>query len=106
MEDTLKRLLDAEQQAQARIEKAERERDRIIEQAWQEAQDAEARLEQRMEELRQAKLERSDEQAEQEVAELERDHDQQLKKLEKRARRHHRSALQQALDWLLDPENP
>lgn len=106
MEDTLKRLLDAEQQAQARIEKAERERDRIIEQAWQEAHDAETRFEQRMDELRQSKLENSDEQAEQEVGELKRDHDHQLKKLEERARRHHRSALQQTLDWLLDPENP
>lgn len=106
MEDTLKRLLDAEQHARTRIENAERERDQIIEQARQEARDAETGFERRMDELRQSKFEHSDEQAEQEIAELEREHDQQLKKLAEQTQHNRRVALQQTLDWLLDPENP
>lgn len=106
MEDTLKRLLDAEEHARTQIENAERERDRIIEQARQEAHDAESRFERRMAELRQSKFDRSDEQAEQEVAELEREHDQQLQNLAEQAQHNRRVALQQTLDWLLDTENP
>lgn len=106
MEATLKRLLDAEHIAQGRIEETERERDRILEQAWQEAHDAEARFEQRMTERRRSELERADEQAEQEIAELKRAYDHRLEKLEEAARRHHRLAVRQTLDWLLDPENP
>lgn len=106
MERTLKRLLDAEHTAQARITEAEQERDRIIEQTRQEAQEAEARFEQHATELRQLQLERAEAQAEQEIAELKRDYDGRLEKLEELARRHQRRAVRQTLDWLLDPENP
>lgn len=106
MGETLKRLLDAEKKAQERVREGREERDRLIEQAHQEAREAEERLERRISELRQSYLQEAEEQAKREIAELKADYQQRIEELTESARRNRDAAVQRAADWLLDPGNP
>lgn len=101
MEDTLKRLLEAENKASDLVHKAEAESDRIVQSAAAEAQQQEERFQGRIPELHAAFLEKSDQRARQTVAEMERRFDETLSQLREAAEAHEESALEAAFRTLL-----
>ncbi len=103
MEDALKRLLDAEARAEAIIEEANRERDRLIKEALQAAREAEARFEERRQEIRIPFLREAEVRAEQALAELARKSEERSRSLREQAGRHEGEAIAAALALLLDP---
>ncbi len=103
MEDVLKRLLEAEQQAEALVDAAQAERDRIIAGAEAEARAAEAQLEARLPELRAGFLEKARERAEQSIAELTRRAHERQHALRQTAQAREADAVEAALALILDP---
>lgn len=105
MEDALKRLLDAEAKAEAIIEGAVRERERIISEALEAARDAEVRFDAGMEDLRAPYLREAEARAEQAVGELTRKYEERQRALRELAARHEEEAVAAALGLLLDPRH-
>lgn len=103
MDDALKRLLDAEARADAIIEQANRERERLIEEALQMAREAEARFEERRAEIRAPFLREAEARVQQAIAELARKFEERSRSLREQAARHEDEALAAALALLLDP---
>jgi hypothetical protein len=104
MEDALKRLLDAEARAQTIVDAADRERERIIEQALREAQEAEARFEAGKADIRTPYLREAAARADQAVAELTRKYEERQRALRDLAERHEGEASAAALELLLNPK--
>lgn len=104
MEDTLKRLLEAEARAQAIVDAADRERERAIGQALREAQEAEARFEAGKADIRAPYLREAAARAEQAVAELTRKYEERQRALRALAERHEDEAVAAAMELLLDPK--
>lgn len=103
MDDALQRLLAAEARAQARIEEANQQRQRLIDDALAAARDAEARFEASRGELRAPFLRDAEGRAEQAVAELARKYSERQRTLRDLAARHEAEAVEAALARLLDP---
>lgn len=103
MDDQLQRLLEAEARAQARIDDASRQRQRLIDEALASARTAEARFEAMRGELRAPFLNESRGRAEQAVAELTRKYGERQRSLRELASRHETEAVEAALALLLDP---
>lgn len=103
MDDQLQRLLEAETRAQAIIDDASRQRQRMIEDAQAEARDAEARFEAGRAGLRAPFLNEAQGRAEQAVAELSRKYGERQRTLRELAARHESEAVDAALTLLLDP---
>lgn len=103
MDDQLQRLLEAEARAQAVIDAASRERQRMIEEALAAVRDAEARFESGRAELRAPYLDEAQGRAEQAVAELSRKYGERQRTLRDLASRHEAEAVDAALTLLLDP---
>lgn len=103
MEEALKRLLDAEARADAIIEAANRERERLINEALQMAKEAEARFEARREEIRAPYLREAEVRADQAIAELMRKAEERSRSLREQAAQHEEEAIAAALALLLDP---
>lgn len=103
MEDALKRLLDAEARAEAIIEDAARERERLINEALESAREAESRFESGIQDLRAPYLKEAESRAEQAVAELTRKYEERQRALRELATRHEEEAVAAALGLLLDP---
>jgi V/A-type H+-transporting ATPase subunit G/H len=103
MEDSLKRLLDAEARAQGIIEAASQERQRLLDAALAGVHEAEARFEAGRAELRAPFLKEAQGRAEQAVAELARKYDERQRNLRDMASRHEQEAVDAALALLLDP---
>ena len=101
MDDTLKRLLDAEQQAQAMVAKSIAERDRMIDQALEEVKTADARFRARIPELRDSFRHKAEERAEQAVAEIRRRHAERRESLVQETARRSDRAARIALEALL-----
>ena len=72
MEDTLKRLLEAERRAEAAVEEAKAERERMTREALEQAHHGEQRFQARVPEIHDAFVEKAKARAEQTVAELQR----------------------------------
>lgn len=104
MDDPLHRLLEAETRAQAVIESADRERQRIIDETLAAARSAEARFAAGRAELRAPFLNEAQGQAEQAVAELTRKYGERQRTLRDLAARHETEAVDAALNLLLDPK--
>jgi V/A-type H+-transporting ATPase subunit G/H len=104
MENELKRLLDAELRAEALVEEANQERERLIRQALDDARVAEAHFEARIPELEASFVEKAQERAEQAIAELERRYAERREHLRQLAAEKEHDALDAALTLLLDPE--
>ncbi|MHB8455085.1 MAG: ATPase [Acidiferrobacterales bacterium] len=104
MEDELKRLLDAELRAEALVEEANRERDRLIHQAREDARAAEQRFETRIPELRNVFLGKAEERAVKAVAEMTRRYEERREHLRAMARDHEREAIASAIALLIDPD--
>jgi V/A-type H+-transporting ATPase subunit G/H len=103
VDDQLQRLLEAEARAQAVIDGANQERQRMIEDALARAREAEARFEAGRSELRAPFLKEAHGRAEQAVAELARKYGERQRTLRELAARHETEAVEAALNLLLDP---
>ncbi len=103
MDDQLQRLLETEARAQAVIDAASRERQRMIEDALAAVRDGESRFEAGRAELRAPYLNEAKGRAEQAVAELSRKYGERQRTLRALASRHEAEAVDAALSLLLDP---
>ncbi len=103
MEDQLKRLLEAEARAQAIIEAASHERQRMLDLALAGVHEAESRFEASRADLRAPFLKEAHGRAEQAVAELSRKYEERQRNLRDMASRHEQEAVDAALSLLLDP---
>jgi len=103
MDDPLQRLLETEARAQAVIDAASHERQRMIEDALAAVRDAEARFEAGRADLRAPFLNEAKGRAEQAVAELARKYGERQRTLRDLASRHEAEAVDAALTLLLDP---
>ena len=101
--DDLQRLLEAEARAQALIESASHERERMIEATLAAVRDAEARFETGRAALRAPFLQEAKGRAEQAIAELSRKYGERQRSLREMASRHESEAVDAALSLLLDP---
>lgn len=104
MEDTLKRLLDAERRAQVLVDQAIEDRDRMIEQARDEVRLAEEGLDLRIPELRSSLALKAEERARQTVAELQRRFQERKQQLEVMAQASREDAVEAAMGIVLDPK--
>ncbi|MEW5768804.1 MAG: ATPase [Pseudomonadota bacterium] len=103
MEDTLKRLLEAEAQARHIIDEAGEARQRLLDEALAAAREAEHRFEAGRAELRAPFLAEARSRADQAVAELARKYEERQRNLRELAARHEQEAVDAALGLLLDP---
>lgn len=103
MEDTLQRLLDAEQKAEALVTRALEERERITREALEEARLAEERLEARLPEIRESFMEKAKQRVEQSRAEMELRYEERSHRLRAMAEEAREEAIEAALAILLDP---
>ena len=103
MDVQLQRLLETEARAQAVIQDASHERQRMIEDALAAVRDAEARFEAGRAEIRAPFLNEAQGRAEQAVAELTRKYGERQRTLRELAARHESEAVDAALTLLLDP---
>ena len=99
----MQRLLETEARAQAVIQDASHERQRMIEDALAAVRDAEARFEAGRAEIRAPFLNEAQGRAEQAVAELTRKYAERQRTLRELAARHESEAVDAALTLLLDP---
>lgn len=105
MDDSLKRLLDAEQRAQALVGKAREDRDRLISQALEEVKTADARFRARIPELREGFRKKAEERAEQASAEIRRRMNERREQFDKDAVRRREHAVARGLAALLSPSS-
>ena len=103
MDEPLQRLLDAEARAQAVIDDASLERQRMMDEALAAVRDAETRFEAGRTELRAPYLHEAQGRADQMVAELSRKYGERQRMLRELAARHESEAVDAALTLLLDP---
>jgi len=103
MEDHLIRLLETESRAQAIIDAASAERQRILNEALAIVRDDEARFEAGRAELRAPFLKEAHGRAGHIVAELARKYEERQRTLRDMATRHEQEAVDAALNLLLDP---
>ena len=103
MDDTLKKLLDAEMKAQARVDEAMNEHDRIVAQAQEEVRKAEERFNARIPEIQESFISKAKERADQTIAELNRRYDERRIQLEALAEDRHKDATEEAISIILDP---
>ena len=101
MDDALKRLLEAEQKAEALVAKAREERDRLVQQALEEVKTADARFRARIPELQGGFRNKAEERAEQAVAEIRRRHQERRAQLDQETARRREQAVSRGLDVLL-----
>jgi V/A-type H+-transporting ATPase subunit G/H len=104
MEDTLKRLLDAELRAQALVDQANKERDRMIQQALEEARSADERFTARIPEIQSSFLGKAEERAGQTIGEMTRRYEERRRNLRAMAEGRGGEAVEAALAILLDPD--
>jgi vacuolar-type H+-ATPase subunit H len=103
MDDQLQHLLETEARAQAVIDAASQERQRMIEDALAAVRNAEARFDAGRADLRAPFLTEAQGRAEQAVAELSRKFGERQRTLRDLASRHESEAVDAALTLLLDP---
>lgn len=102
VDETLKRLLDAELKAEKLVAKAKAGREEVTRRALEEARQAEARFSARIPEIRDAFLGKTRERAGQTIAELQRRYDERSKDLRELAEQHEKDAVDAALALLLE----
>ncbi len=101
--DTLKRLLEAERQAQVLVDQAIQKRDRIIQQALADTRKAEERFAVRIPELQQSFMSEAESRAEQTISELAQHYEDCQKQLEILAQECRAEAAKIVLARFLDP---
>lgn len=103
MEDALKRLLEAEARADAEVTAASAERERIIQQALEQARFAKEQFAAGIVETRAPYLAQAEERAAQAVAELKKKYDERGRTLRARAEEREAVAIDAAMAVVLDP---
>ena len=106
MDETLKRLLAAENAASLLVEKAQADSEQLIVTANQEARQQEERFEARIPELHTSFVDKSDQRAQQTIAEMERRFEERLGALRDAAETHEEAALDAAFRELLGRGDP
>ena len=101
MDDTLQRLLTAENVASELVSKAQADSEHLVQTALHEAQQQEERFQARIPELHASFLDKSDQRARQTVAEMERRFEERLTHLREAAEVHEEEALDAAFRHLL-----
>lgn len=101
MDDTLKRLLEAEMRAEGLAQQAEEEAERLVQTAVTEAKAQEERFRARIPDLHKGYIQKSEERAEQTIAELKRRYDERHVQLRNMAEEREEDALTAAFDLLL-----
>ena len=101
MDDTLKRLLEAEMRAESLAQQAEEEAERLVQAAVAEAKAQEERFRARIPDLHRGYIQKSEERAEQTIAELKRRYDERHVQLRNMAEEREEDALAAAFDLLL-----
>ncbi len=101
MDDTLKRLLAAENAASDLVKKAQADSELVLQAALDEARQQDERFQGRIPELHAAFLEKSDQRAQQTVAEMERRFEERLISLREAAEANEEQALDAAFERLL-----
>ncbi len=104
MDDTLKRLLEAEMRAERLAQEAEEEAARLVQAAVAEAKAQEERFRTRIPDLHRGFIQKSAERAEQTIAELKRRYDERHIQLRNLAEEREDEALAAAFDILLAAE--
>jgi vacuolar-type H+-ATPase subunit H len=104
MSDSLKDLLQAEAEAEAIVSAGEKERDRIIQKALDDALDMERQFKDRLPEMQQSFLDKAQERAAQTIAEMKLRYDERNKTLRELAGKHESEALERAIAMLVDGE--
>ena len=102
MDETLKRLLDAEMRAESIAQEAEQERERIIQAAIADARAEDQRFTARVPDLHRGFIHKAEERAEQTIAELKRRYDERHVQLRDLAEQREQEALVAAFELLLD----
>lgn len=102
MSESLERLLDAEQRARRLVDDALAERDRTLERARREAEDAGRQLETRMQELRSGLRTGAEQRAEQRIGEMEKEFAERCARLRELAGLHLDESLEAATALLTD----
>ncbi len=100
VDETLKRLLDAEAKAEQVVARADEERQAIIEQARQEAHTTEVHHDKRVAEIHAAFHAQAEQRAQQSVAELQRRYAEHILALRASAKRQEQQAIEDALALL------
>ncbi|MGB5831677.1 MAG: ATPase [Thiohalocapsa sp.] len=103
MDDTLKRLLDAEMRAEKLAQEAEQEQERIIQAAIREARSDNERFTARIPDMHRTFVHKASERAEQTIAELKRRYDERHVQLRNMAEQREEDALKAAFELLVDP---
>jgi V/A-type H+/Na+-transporting ATPase subunit G/H len=104
MDDTLKRLLDAEMQAERLAKQAEEEQEQTIQQAIADAKVENDRYSAQIPELHHAFVAKAEERAEQKIAELHRRYDERHIQLRDQAEQREEDALEAAFQILITSE--
>lgn len=102
MDDTLKRLLDAEMKAEKIAQEAEQAQERIIQSAIRDARAEEERFTARIPDLHRSFISKAEERAEQTVAELKRRYEERHVQLRETAEQREQEALEAAFALFLD----
>ena len=102
MEDALKRLLYAEVKAQGQVDQALKERDRLVAQARQEAQNAEQRFNKRIPGIQESFRSKAEEARRQSIAEMQRRYDEHGRRMKVAAEKAADAAVAAALERFLD----
>jgi vacuolar-type H+-ATPase subunit H len=104
MEDELQRLLDTELQAEALVREADARRERLIQEAREDALRAEQQFEARLPELRGSFMQKAEERAAQGIAGLARRYEEHQKQLRQLAQQREQEAIEAAVALLTDPD--
>lgn len=101
MEDTLKRLLEVEAQAEHMVSKANSEKEQVIQQTLEEAQAIEKAFEEKVPGLHASFLEKADIRAQQSIVELQKRYEEKKVHLQNLADKNQARALEAAVQLLL-----
>jgi vacuolar-type H+-ATPase subunit H len=97
VDDTLKKLLDAEKKAEQMVEDGKARRDEISRKAVEDAHNAEAHFSARVPEIQNSFLEKARHRADQSISELELRYDERKQELKQMAEEHREEAVEAAL---------
>ena len=104
MENVLQRLLDAELRAQAIVEEAKKERDRLVSEARDEVERAEQRFEIRVPEIYSSFINKAEERAQAQISELERRYHELYELLRQISEQNQEQAVNDVLNLILHVE--
>ena len=102
MIDSLKELLDAEQQAETIVASGEQERDQIVQKSLDDAREMEMQFLARLPEMQHSFNDKAHQRAEQTIAEMKLRYDERNKMLRDLAEQHEQEALELATRLVLD----